>query len=118
MSCAVTTLPLVTSSAVRSFTVTSGAVMSAVAARLVVLLAVTACLLSSAAALAQDGKAAEYPTRPIRLVVPWPPGGGVDIAARAIQPKLAEHLGQTVIVDNRPGASGSIGTQLAARAPA
>jgi tripartite-type tricarboxylate transporter receptor subunit TctC len=63
--------------------------------------------------LAQD-----YPVRPIRLMVPWPPGGGVDIAARSLQPKMAEQLGQPVVVDNRPGAAGMIGTQVVARAPA
>jgi tripartite-type tricarboxylate transporter receptor subunit TctC len=64
-----------------------------------------------------SARAQDYPVRPIRLVVPWPPGGGVDIAARTIQPKMAEHLGQAVVVDNRPGAAGMIGTHLAARAP-
>jgi tripartite-type tricarboxylate transporter receptor subunit TctC len=68
--------------------------------------------------VALPASAQEYPTRPVRLMVPWPPGGGVDIAARAIQPKLAENLGQPVIVDNRPGAAGMMGTQLAARATA
>jgi len=62
--------------------------------------------------------AQDFPARPVRLVVPWPPGGGVDIAARTIQPRMAEFLGQSVVVDNRPGATGMIGTQLAARAPA
>jgi tripartite-type tricarboxylate transporter receptor subunit TctC len=51
-------------------------------------------------------------------MVPWPPGGGVDIAARTLQPGMAERLGQPVIVDNRAGASGMIGTEMAARAPA
>lgn len=59
-----------------------------------------------------------FPSRPIRFMVPWPPGGGIDISARALQPKLAEFLGQSVIVDNRPGAAGMMGTQMAARAPA
>lgn len=59
-----------------------------------------------------------YPARPIRLIVPWPPGGGVDIAARTVSPRLAEQLGQQVVVDNRGGAAGMIGTELAARAPA
>lgn len=59
-----------------------------------------------------------FPSRPIRFMVPWPPGGGIDISARALQPKLAEFLGQSVIIDNRPGAAGMMGTQMAARAPA
>lgn len=62
--------------------------------------------------------AQDYPARPLRLIVPWPPGGGVDIAARTIGPKLSENLGQPVVVDNRAGAAGMIGTGLAARAPA
>ena len=59
-----------------------------------------------------------YPARPIRLIVPWPPGGGVDIAARTIGPKLSERLAQPVVVDNRAGAAGMIGAQFAAKAPA
>lgn len=75
--------------------------------------------LAGMAALAALPSAAQtFPSRPIRFMVPWPPGGGIDIAARALQPKLAEFLGQPVIVDNRPGAAGMIGTQLVARAPA
>jgi tripartite-type tricarboxylate transporter receptor subunit TctC len=62
-----------------------------------------------------SAQAQNFPVRPIRLVVPWPPGGGVDIAARAIQPGVVEALGQALIVDNRPGASGVIGAQLVAR---
>jgi tripartite-type tricarboxylate transporter receptor subunit TctC len=62
--------------------------------------------------------AADYPAKPIRWIVPWPPGGGVDIATRALTPPLAESLGQNIIVDNRPGASGMVGTTFAARAPA
>lgn len=80
--------------------------------------ALLACLGCMPAFVALASHAQDYPVRPIRLVVPWPPGGGVDIAARTIQPKMAEYLGQPVVVDNRPGASGVIGTQLAARAPA
>ena len=80
--------------------------------------ALLACSCCLPVFLAPSSHAQEYPARPIRLVVPWPPGGGVDIAARTIQPKMAEHLGQSVVVDNRAGASGVIGTQLAARAPA
>ena len=57
-----------------------------------------------------------WPERPIRLVVPWPPGGSTDVVARIFQPRLAEVLGRPVIVDNRGGASGSIGAAEAARA--
>ena len=64
----------------------------------------------------QAAEQALYPTRPVRLVVPWPPGGGADLVGRAIAQELTEALGRQVIVDNRPGASGIIGTELVARA--
>ena len=60
--------------------------------------------------------AADFPERPIRLVVPFSPGGGADISSRIISQYLAEALGKPVIVDNRPGAAGNIGTELVARA--
>lgn len=60
--------------------------------------------------------AQDYPTRPVRLIVPFPPGGSVDYVARTISQKFSENLGQTVIVDNKGGASGTIGTYEAARA--
>jgi tripartite-type tricarboxylate transporter receptor subunit TctC len=69
-------------------------------------------------AIAAAADAQPYPVRPIRLIVPWPPGGGVDIAARTIGPKLSESLAQSVVVDNRAGAAGMIGAQFAAKAPA
>jgi len=59
-----------------------------------------------------------YPLRPVRLIVPYPPGGGSDITGRAIGNKLSEYLGQTFVIDNRPGATGLIGTVIAARSPA
>jgi len=60
--------------------------------------------------------AQNYPARPVRLIVPFPPGGSVDVVARALTPKLSERLGQQVVIENRSGASGSIGTEIAAHA--
>src|SRR5258706_11499856 len=59
-----------------------------------------------------------YPSRPVRLVVPWPAGGGADTVGRAMAQELTVALGQQVVVDNRPGAAGIIGSELVARAPA
>lgn len=58
-----------------------------------------------------------YPTKPIRLIIPFAPGGGTDLTGRAIAQKLSESLGQTVVADNRAGANGTIGADLAAKAP-
>jgi tripartite-type tricarboxylate transporter receptor subunit TctC len=57
-----------------------------------------------------------YPDRPVRLVVPFPPGGSVDVVARALTPKLSERMGQQVVIENRSGASGIIGTEVVAHA--
>src|SRR6266852_6286863 len=59
---------------------------------------------------------AQYPSRPIRLLVPNPPGGATDTIARVIAPRLGEALGQPVIVENRPGSNGNLSSELAARA--
>lgn len=67
-------------------------------------------LLNAALSAAQT-----YPAKPLRIVVPYPAGGGVDITGRAIAQKLAEALGQSVIVDNRPGATGTVGTDYVAK---
>jgi tripartite-type tricarboxylate transporter receptor subunit TctC len=61
---------------------------------------------------------AQYPTRAVRLILPFPPGGGTDTMARAVGPKLGEALGQQVVLDNRPGGGANIGPEIAAKAPA
>jgi tripartite-type tricarboxylate transporter receptor subunit TctC len=71
------------------------------------------CALIVVSAYAQD-----YPRRPVRLIVPFPPGGGNDIVARAVAQELGKSLGQQFVVDNRAGAGGAIGAELAARSPA
>jgi len=68
-----------------------------------------------AAVLATAASAQEYPNRPIRLIVPFAPGGGSDFMGRLIGQKLTEQLGQQVVVDNRPGAASLVGTQIASR---
>jgi len=75
-------------------------------------------LLASIAALAAPrlARAQPYPDRPIRLIVPFGPGGASDFAARILQPRFAEFLGQPIIVENRAGAAGNIGMDAAARA--
>src|SRR4051812_46642619 len=74
-------------------------------------------LLCSVAWIALSFAAENYPSKPIRFVVPFPPGGGTDAFARILAPKLTEYLGQQIIVDNRAGAQGNIGTAFAAKSP-
>src|SRR5258705_12563661 len=72
---------------------------------------IAGCAISTGSqALAQ-----EYPARPIRFIVTFPPGGTVDITARIVQPKLSEALGQTVVIENRVGAGGAVGTKAEAK---
>jgi tripartite-type tricarboxylate transporter receptor subunit TctC len=74
--------------------------------------------LVSSFALAAPVAGQDYPSRPVRIVVPFAPGGAVDLVARTIAPRLNEALGQPVIVDNRSGAGGTIGTDIVAKARA
>ena len=69
-----------------------------------------------ALALAAVSAAAQYPSRPIRLLVPNPPGGATDTLARLMAPKLGEALGQPLVVDNRPGSNGNLASDLTAKA--
>jgi len=77
------------------------------------LIAVALSALVPAAALAQT-----WPAKPVRMIVPFPPGGNTDIIARIVAPRMGENLGQQIIIDNRGGAGSTIGTELAARSPA
>jgi tripartite-type tricarboxylate transporter receptor subunit TctC len=69
------------------------------------------CLLGAFAAQAQD-----WPAKPVHFVVPYPPGGGTDVIARIVQSRLAEALGQQIVIENRGGAGGALGTEAAAKA--
>src|SRR5437868_13797914 len=78
------------------------------------LLCMLACAITAASAGAAEPVA--YPSKPIRFIVPFAPAGSADALARTLQPALSEALGQTLVIDNRPGASSTIGTELGARA--
>jgi tripartite-type tricarboxylate transporter receptor subunit TctC len=75
-------------------------------------------LLALATLLCVSAHAQPYPNRPIKFIVPFPPGGNLDFIARTIQPKLSEALGQPVIIDNKGGAGGIVGAEYASRQPA
>ncbi len=77
---------------------------------------IAVCLTSFAATSAFAAQADAYPTKPIRLIVPFPPGGGTDLVSRTMQPGLSATLGQQILIDNRGGAQGSLGTAIAAQA--
>jgi tripartite-type tricarboxylate transporter receptor subunit TctC len=72
-----------------------------------------ACCVSG---LASEAQAQHYPTKPVRLIVPFPAGGATDLFARSLSQKLGEKLGQSLVVENRPGAGGTLGSDLAAKA--
>jgi tripartite-type tricarboxylate transporter receptor subunit TctC len=72
--------------------------------------------LAAAAGLCAPARAQAYPDRPIRIVVPYPPGSGTDIVARLLAQKISENWGQQVIVDNKPGAGAIVGVEAVARA--
>lgn len=82
------------------------------------LLALTAGVATMAAPLVLAADATDYPNKPIKIVVTFPPGGSADAMIRMISPKLAERLGQPVVIDNRPGAGGNIGLSQVAKADA
>jgi tripartite-type tricarboxylate transporter receptor subunit TctC len=77
---------------------------------------VTGALCACAWATAVHGQALPYPGRPIRLIVPFAPGGGSDVLARMLGPRLTERFGQPVVVDNRPAAAGVLGADIVAKA--
>lgn len=66
----------------------------------------------------QCGRAQDYPAKTVRVVVPYPAGGGTDLVARLVMPRLAERWKQTIVIDNKGGASGILGSEIVARAPA
>jgi tripartite-type tricarboxylate transporter receptor subunit TctC len=77
-----------------------------------------ATLLAAAALLpATPVRAQAYPVKPVRVIIPWPPGGLTDIAGRLVFAKISEQTGQPFIIDNRPGATGSIGAEVVAKSP-
>ena len=80
--------------------------------------AVVACALVLAATPAHDAAAQALPSRPVKLVIPFPPGGSLDNIGRLIAQKLSEAWGQQVVIENKPGAGGNIGADLVAKSPA
>jgi tripartite-type tricarboxylate transporter receptor subunit TctC len=81
-------------------------------------IALAMCFAFALTAHADLSRARQFPTKPIRLIVPYAPGGSTDALARLIGQKLSDKVGQQIIVDNRTGANGNIGTEIVAKAPA
>lgn len=77
-----------------------------------------ALLLAFSAAAPSAARADTYPAKPVKLIIPYPPGGGTDITGRAMAARLSDLLGQTVVIENKPGATGMIGAASVAKAPA
>ena len=91
--------------------------MSSVLNRVTAAVATAAAVVLAASPLTARAQAA-YPEKSVRFIVPYPPGGGTDVIARIVQEKFAQALGQQVVIENRGGAAGSLGTDVAAKAPA
>src|ERR1700704_1157008 len=75
-------------------------------------------LLAALSLLPGEGRAQNYPNRPVRLIIPFPPGGVADVIARPIADRLSKTLGQPVVVESRAGATGTLGAGFVAHAPA
>ena len=95
---------------------TAATAATAARAATAALAALTLLLLTPAPAAAQ-GTSGRYPDRPIRMIIPWAPGGSTDSIGRALAARMTETLGQSVVIDNRPGASAQLGADLIAKAP-
>lgn len=80
------------------------------------LIRILLCILAGVPAVAIGAQPTDYPTRPIRMIIPFAPGGATDIIARILEPKLSKRLGQQIVVDNRTGAAGNIAVELTAQA--
>src|SRR6186713_1795570 len=92
--------------------------MHTVRRHFLVLLAASASLIPATLFAQTPGPSGAWPSKPVRIVVPFAPGGTTDILARALAPELGKAFGQTFIIDNKPGAGGNLGADLVAKSPA